>query len=419
MKKYLYILAAAAIAFAACSKDEENKNEEGGGGNTDPQPTVKAFEVSPLTISVEADATSASFSVTGEVAWTAASDNRAVAVSPASGSGNGTVVLSFDANSSETPVSATITVATTDKDAATKSFSVAFSQAGKEHEAVFEYDYNTEPDPSKNVEVVASWRFYDVNYVEGEDPVGKNIFDYYDSKFHMEDAKVNKVVNPESNKPGYVSDEHYCPALNGNGKIRFYNGVDKTNLNPGGRCKRGIGTNGDPVWYGNWKGDEIQFSATPAAALEAGKTIYLYCTLQANTTNALRYWIVEAKDGDEWKPAGQVYKAKEGADGPEFEYNVMLKYNEQGDGSAANPYKFNTKVEKEYTLTKPAESIEFRIRCVALVQTGNDYVVTNIGMTGDGTKNENPVVRMAQAKEPAEGKGPAAITNPMVVGYLK
>lgn len=87
------------------------------------------FGVSDQSLSVAASATSATFKVTGNVAWTASSSNANFTVSPASGNGEADVTVTFPANTNtENEVTANITVSTT-ANVATKSYTVAITQA--------------------------------------------------------------------------------------------------------------------------------------------------------------------------------------------------------------------------------------------------------------------------------------------------
>ena len=89
----------------------------------------KEFGVSTNAIDVEADATTATFKVTGEVAWTVTSSNEAFTVSPASGEGEADVTVKFPANESAEAVVAEITVATEDPGAKPKTQTVVITQA--------------------------------------------------------------------------------------------------------------------------------------------------------------------------------------------------------------------------------------------------------------------------------------------------
>ena len=89
----------------------------------------KDFGVSTNEINVEADATTATFKVTGEVAWTITSSKEAFVVSPTSGEGEADVTVTFPANETAEAVSAEISVVTEDPGARPKSYTVAITQA--------------------------------------------------------------------------------------------------------------------------------------------------------------------------------------------------------------------------------------------------------------------------------------------------
>ena len=72
--------------------------------------TAKYCFVSPTAINVKADVTSASFDITANADWTAVSDNAAFAVSPASGSADAKVTVTFAANDGTDPRTANIKV---------------------------------------------------------------------------------------------------------------------------------------------------------------------------------------------------------------------------------------------------------------------------------------------------------------------
>lgn len=89
----------------------------------------KPFEVSTKEINVEAAATTASFDIVTEVAWTVTSANENFVVEPAAGEGNGTVTVTFPANEGVDAVVAELTVAATDPLARPKSHTVVINQA--------------------------------------------------------------------------------------------------------------------------------------------------------------------------------------------------------------------------------------------------------------------------------------------------
>ncbi len=94
---------------------------------------TKRLSVSVSSIKVSAEAMSATFKVSGNVAWTASvtEGDFVKILSGASGNGNGDVVLELTQNESETDArTAKVTVSTTE-DAATKSYVVTITQAKK------------------------------------------------------------------------------------------------------------------------------------------------------------------------------------------------------------------------------------------------------------------------------------------------
>lgn len=92
--------------------------------------TSDYLTVSTTTLSAAADATTATFDVKANVAWTITSDNSAYTVEPASGDKNATVAVKFAANTAETDKVVKLTVSTT-ADVATKSYTVVLTHKGK------------------------------------------------------------------------------------------------------------------------------------------------------------------------------------------------------------------------------------------------------------------------------------------------
>jgi len=90
----------------------------------------KSFGVDKTAISAGADDTSASFKVTGNVAWTI-SCPTGVTASPASGTGAADISLSFAKNTGTTAKEYEITVATEDAKISTKEITVTLTQSAK------------------------------------------------------------------------------------------------------------------------------------------------------------------------------------------------------------------------------------------------------------------------------------------------
>ena len=368
MKKYLYLLPIALMAFAACNGDEPNE-----GGKTE----AKSFAVEPTSVSVAADATTASISVKGNVAWTASSDNSAVAVSPASGNGAGTISLSFAANEAETAVTATITVATTEA-VSTKSFAVSFTQAAAE-----KVDPTPTPAPADTT-YLARWHFGPNS--DSEEALNKNF---------AELAKLaDKSINPDSNKPGnggyYVE-----PNVSGKGRIEYYNGVDKTELNPIGRCKRVVGT-AALCQFGPWTEDYWLITAETDEAVAAGTTLHFFAALRANTAITPKHWLAEIKDGDKWVPAMETKKVTVGE--VEVEYNMELTFKNGAAKTEEDPNATTALCDVNYTLTSATKNPQLRITCVTTLYAEDGMgPATFIGdFTGSTvlTKAANPVVML-------------------------
>ena len=346
-------------------------------------PPTHTFEVTPTEISVEADATAAEITVEGDVAWTATGEG--VTLEPASGEGNGKIAVSFPANDKAEPVTYTIKVSTTVEGVETPEYTVVITQKG----------IQTGP----TYEMLAQWHFK----TEFADILGAHF---------AEAAKIDGAVNPASNAVGFGEDLYCAANESGNGRMMFYNATDKTDINPKGRCKRGIGNSGEPCWYGAWLGDYIWMEATPSATLPAGTTLNLWICLRPNTQNTLKYWLVEINDGGKWVPVGDVQKAT--VNGVDVNYNVELKFDPNGEGTIDSPKKYNCEIDRNYTLTKAVDKVEYRIVCQSLMIADGTKVVTYIGETS-AKKDENSVVRVCGE----DSEGTPTVTHHTWIAIVK
>lgn len=91
-----------------------------------PDQSVTTFNVTPATITVDAEATSAKITVSGNAAWTATASEGAT-VDPASGDGAAEITVSFAANEGNEAKAYTVTVAT-EANVETKTFEVKINQ---------------------------------------------------------------------------------------------------------------------------------------------------------------------------------------------------------------------------------------------------------------------------------------------------
>ena len=301
----------------------------------------KVFKVAPSEISVDADATSATIEVTSEVAWTAVSNNPAVVPSPASGSGDGTVTLNFAANTVADPVNATITIATTDPDVVVDSYEVSFVQAAAKVVKPAE-----KPAPGT---VLAEWHFKT---------------DYASTlNKHFNEAPADETADVAGSGGLYVE-----PNISGKGRLEMFNGIaDKSTVADKAhkRCKRTIGSYGEPVWYGTWKGDYILWTAEADAPLAATTKLHLLFTLRPNNEQVMKYWLVEYLDGETWKPAGETTTKDD------FTYNLELYFGVAQIQAAVNPAwedkQINVRIDRTVTLSSDTPKAQFRITCVATI----------------------------------------------------
>jgi uncharacterized protein (TIGR02145 family) len=114
MKKILTLMIAAAVVFAGCDKksdDDGNGNGSGSGNGNGSQDA--ALSIDKATINAAYTAGSYSVAVTSNTTWTAAvsADATWCTVSPASGTGNGTVAVNVAENPSLVERAATVTIA--------------------------------------------------------------------------------------------------------------------------------------------------------------------------------------------------------------------------------------------------------------------------------------------------------------------
>lgn len=296
---------------------------------TEKEVVKKTFSVSPTSISVDADKTSSSFSVSGDVSWTVKSDNASFVPNPASGSGNGTVTVSFPANTNtESEVTANLTVSTED-DAYVTSYTVTITQAKAKAAGL---------DPVKPAAgtVLAEWEF-ETAQIE-----------------NLRKGGIEKVSLDDDNKPGNVGDPYFNSQVSGNGKLEYFNGSDKSAYSTK-KHKRRVGTRGEPCIYGTWVNDYFIWSAPTesGAPLATGTKIKLNFALRPNGAGVMRDWKCEVLDGEEWK---------------ELE-GVTLQYNPSGDKTLENPTEVNAIITRTYTLTKNTEKAAFRFTCTSQVNS--------------------------------------------------
>ncbi len=284
----------------------------------------KNLQVSTQNIIAKAADTSASFSITSDVAWTVSSSNPAFVPSPASGEGDAKVTVSFPANTATEEVSAQITVSTTDEGVVAKDLVVTIKQ-----EAAVADNPAVKPAPGT---VLAEWEF---ETAQSE---------------ALRAGGFEKVSLEDDNLPGNVGNPYVPSQVSGKGKLEYYNGSDKSAYSTK-KHKRRIGSRGEPCIYGSWKDDYFTWTA-PAendAPLAAGTKIQLNFALRPNGAGVMRDWKCEVLDGEEWKELAP----------------VKLEFHPSAAGTAADPKQVNAIIVRSATLTKDTPYACFRFTCTS------------------------------------------------------
>ena len=289
----------------------------------------KPFGVSVETLEVKAEDTSASFSVKGDVAWKVSSSNPAFVPDPASGEGAGTVNLSFPANTAAEEVKVVITVSTEDESAMPNSFGITLTQAAAKGGTAVKPPVGT---------VLAEWEFDTPNVEE----LRKGNFEQVSS-------------SPEVDAPGNMGGAYVPANVSGNGRIEYYNGVDKSTVKTKTCVKRCIGSRGEPCIYGTWVGDWFTWTAELDQPLAAGTKFQLNFALRPSTESVMKYWKCEYLDGDQWVELD----------------TIELDFRSSAAGTASDPKQINKFIVETATLTKDTPYAQFRFTCTQNAQCGN------------------------------------------------
>ncbi len=274
--------------------------------------------ITPTTGEVDASTTEASFKVFGDKAWTAECADSDVTVSPASGDGEAEVKLTFPAN--KTFDKRTITVTVTIQDDAAYTYSLV---QGAYSGVIADWDLN-----SLSASTAAT-------FVDDSD----------------------QTVFPGTNG------KYVAPSV-GSGRIEYWacertDYVAKTAI-----CKRGVGGNGDPYISGAIPGDYwYVYGDMKGAVIPAGTKVHFYFVTKLGTMTS-SYWMIEFKDGEEWKPALPTSTIQESAtttlSGADIDYSATITYNFAGlllDTKKNGAY---ISAEGTFTTSKDMEEIVLR-----------------------------------------------------------
>lgn len=241
--------------------------------------------ISPVEAAVSGSETTASFKVFGDRDWTASCSDADVTVSPASGSGEGEIVLTFPANENLTDRTIKVNVSLEGD----KTYTFTLTQ-------------------SRYSGVLADW---DLNALAGK--TGETFVDAAD----------------QTEFPG--TNGKYLDASSGHGRIEYY-ACDRTGYAKSKySCTRGVGGNGDPYVSGTIPGDYwLVTSSLGGKTIPAGTRIHYYFVTKMGTATSA-YWMLEYKNGDAWTPVSETREREEsatkGLTGNEVSYSQKITYN--------------------------------------------------------------------------------------------
>lgn len=149
--------------------------------------------------------------------------------------------------------------------------------------------------------------------------------------------------------------------VSGNGKIEYYQ-IDKTEIDTANKASRITGATGQPYVTGTWPGDYWLTSADLEATHPAGTKVSFHALSRCSGTG-MRYWLIEYKDGDEWKPLLETVTEA-------IETGETVTYNVKHENTAEFP------IDVTVTLTKATKRVEFRQTCVANAQASGKGALT-------------------------------------------
>lgn len=274
--------------------------------------------ISPTTESVTDVTKEATFKVFGDKAWSAQCDDSDVTITPANGVGECDVKLTFPANKTLNQRTFRVTVTIQDDK---------------------DYTYTLVQDAYSGL--LAKWEL-------------KALTDKTKETF-LDDG--SQSVYPGTN-------DKYISPSSGSGRIEYW-ACDRTGYAKGNtECKRDVGGNGDPYISGAVPGDFwYVYGDLEGANIPADTKIHFYFVTKLGIMCS-NYWMIEFKDGDEWKPALPTSTVQESAtetlSGAPINYSATITYNFAGmllDSSKNGAY---ISVEGVFTTSKDMEEIALR-----------------------------------------------------------
>ena len=288
------------------------------------QKAVAPKGINPNFVELPFTENTTTFTVLDEREWTAECEDKGVVISPASGKGVTNVTVTLPENSTISGRKINVNVAI--KGDQTYTFAI---------------------DQKKYVGILADWAF--------KESLSETQKTFADSE--------NQSVFPGTNGK-------YVAASTGEGKLEYY-AVERTGYSvAAGKskavCKRGVGAKGggDPYVAGTIPGDYWLVTASMGGkVIPAGTKIHFYFVTKLGTMCS-NYWMIEFKDGEEWKPALPTSTLQESAtetlSGAPINYSATITYNFAGmllDSSNNGAY---IPAEGVFTTTKDMDEIVLR-----------------------------------------------------------
>lgn len=153
------------------------------------------------------------------------------------------------------------------------------------------------------------------------------------------------------------------PPVSGAGLITFHNEAGQA-ADTGGKVKLDLHDN-SPRAMGVWPGDYLEVVAS--SPVSAGTIVRLAFTTRVSAQGQ-KYWRLEFRDGEEWKPVGQTYTEPSvlAPDGNPVVYTHAM----EADGAT------NIVVESIATYTANTDQVEFRFICAANAKANGDAPVS-------------------------------------------
>lgn len=278
-------------------------------------------------------------SVTSNMQWTVSSDASWATVSPASGSASdaaSAVAVTVAENTSTEARTAIVTV------------TAKYGNVSIPKTVTITQDGKSEPEPEPEPEqpkLTAKWEWNatSTDNTQTEAEVALQA---------ANEASFKQTANDTAAGDG----GKYIAATTGTGKLTFVQ-VDKTGFDLASKTAyRHVGKNGEPVIYGVFEGDYFLFEVDSETSVAAGAKFNIQLGLYGSASTSMKYWMLEFKDGDTWKPA------------IETTTTAGVTYNVESTSDAEN----SSVATGTAVLTQSTNKVQVRLRCASNVMLNDE-----------------------------------------------